>query len=152
MIAKNCDGLVPKRGTLAEVDTQLISQTDAALDTARRVMGEQAIHQAIAAVFGVVAEANRYFAGQEPWALKKTDPVRMESVLWTTAETIRRIAILCQPFIPGSAAKLLDLLAVPADERDFTHVGEGSALTSGTKLPPPQPVFPRYVEEEAAKA
>jgi methionyl-tRNA synthetase len=100
----------------------------------------------------VVAEANRYFAGQEPWALKKNDPARMETVLWTTAEVIRRVAILCQPVVPASAAKLLDLLAVPADSRDFAHVGEGHTLVPGTALPAPEPVFPRYVEQTDASA
>ncbi|TIV90095.1 MAG: methionine--tRNA ligase, partial [Mesorhizobium sp.] len=88
-----------------------------ALAVSRRAMAEQGIHLALAAIFGVVAEADRYFASQEPWALKKTNPERMETVLWTTAELVRRVALLCQPFIPGSAAKLLDLLAVPADKR-----------------------------------
>jgi methionyl-tRNA synthetase len=120
------------------------------LATARKAIADQAIHQALAAIFAVVAEANRYFAGQEPWALKKTDPARMEAVLWTTAETIRRIAILCLPFVPGSAGKLLDLLAVGADKRLFAHVSEDFALGAGTTLPSPQPVFPRYIEPEAA--
>jgi methionyl-tRNA synthetase len=115
-------------------------------------MAEQAIHQALAAIFGVVAEANRYFAAQEPWALKKTDPERMATVLWTTAETVRRVAILCQPFIPGSAEKLLDLLAVPADSRQFQHVAASHALVAGAALPAPQPVFPRYVEQAEASA
>ena len=89
--------------------------------------------------------ANRYFAAQEPWALKKTDPARMETVLWTTAEVIRRVGIMCQPFIPGSAARLLDLLDV--SDRDFVHVDEAHALVPGAALPTPQPVFPRYVEQ-----
>ena len=150
MIAKNCGGLVPRRGVGTEADVAILDQASAALDTARKAMAEQAIHQALSAVFAVVAEANRYFAGQEPWALKKSDPVRMETVLWTTAEVIRRVAILCQPFIPGSAAKLLDLLAVRADNRDFDRLGDADALVPGTTLPPPQPVFPRYVETETA--
>ncbi|MCK9553547.1 methionine--tRNA ligase [Aquamicrobium sp.] len=150
MIAKNCGGVVPARGELAEADKAILTQAVDALATARRTMAEQAIHQALAAIFGVVAEANRYFAGQEPWALKKTDPARMETVLWTTAEIIRRVGILCQPFIPGSAAKLLDLLAVGEDQRDFGHVDTLDALVPGTPLPAPQPVFPRYVEQEPA--
>ena len=149
MIAKNCGGLVPTRGTPSEADTAILEQADAALVTARAAMAEQGIHHALAAIFAVVAEANRYFAGQEPWALKKTDPARMETVLWTTAETIRRVAILCQPYIPGSAAKLLDLLAVPADQRDFASLDEAYALMPGTALPAPEPVFPRYVEQAA---
>jgi methionyl-tRNA synthetase len=151
MIAKNCGGAVPGKGELAEVDRAILAMADAALETARKAMAEQAIHVALAAIFAVVAEANRYFAGQEPWALRKTDPARMETVLYTTAETIRRVAILCQPYIPGSAAKLLDLLAVPADRRRFADVGGPSALNAGTALPAPQGVFPRYVEAEPAK-
>ncbi|MEO3999309.1 methionine--tRNA ligase [Mesorhizobium sp. CAU 1732] len=150
MIAKNCEGKVPARGELVEADIAILGMATDALAASRKAMGSQAIHQALAAVFAVVAEANRYFAGQEPWALKKTDPARMETVLWTTAETIRRIAILCQPYIPQSSAKLLDLLAVDASARSFRHVGDEHALASGGPLPAPQPVFPRYVEAEGA--
>jgi methionyl-tRNA synthetase len=152
MIAKNCGGVVPARGELTEADRAILDLAVEALATARRAMAEQAIHQALAAIFGIVAEADRYFAGEAPWALKKTDPQRMETVLWTTAETVRRVAILCQPFIPGSAEKLLDLLAVPADARSFDHLDAGHALASGTPLPPPQGVFPRYVEQAEAGA
>ena len=149
MIAKNCDGKIPARGSLATADIAMLQQADEALASTRRAMAEQGIHHALGAIFAVVSEANRYFAGQEPWALKKSDPARMETVLWTTAETIRRVAILCQPFIPGAAAKLLDLLAVSADERDFLHLGDANALVPGSALPPPEAVFPRYVEQAA---
>jgi len=109
-------------------------------------MGEQAIHQALAGVIAVVSEADRYFDRQAPWALRKTDPARMETVLWTTAEAVRRIAIMLQPFVPGSASKLLDLLAVAEDKRSFANAGDDDALVSGTPLPAPAGVFPRYVE------
>jgi methionyl-tRNA synthetase len=74
----------------------------------------------------------------------------MGTVLYVTAEVIRQIAILAQPFMPGSAGKLLDLLAVPAGERDFARLGGAHRLGAETKLPPPVPVFPRYVEPEAS--
>ena len=151
MIAKNCEGRVPAKGELTTDDRAILDQAQAALATARAAMGEQAIHQALAAIFAVVAEANRYFAGQEPWALRKTDPARMATVLWTTAETIRRVGIMVQPFVPGSAARLLDLLAIPEDKRGFARVSDADALAEGTELPAPQGVFPRYVEEEATK-
>ncbi|NMG38494.1 methionine--tRNA ligase [Chelativorans sp. ZYF759] len=152
MIAKNCDGKVPEKGEATEADRAILAQTEKALAEARKAMGDQALHHALAAIFAVVAEANRYFAGQEPWALKKTDPARMNSVLYTTAEAIRRLAILCQPFMPGSAAKLLDLLAVAPDARDFAHLGDAHALVPGTALPAPQGVFPRYVDQDAGTA
>jgi len=145
MFAKNCDGAVPTPGDFAEADRAILDQAAALLPLARKAMGDQAIHTALAAIFGVVADANRYFAAQEPWALRKTDPARMATVLYTTAEIIRRVAILCQPFMPGSSAKLLDLLAVPEDARSFAALDE--ALTAGTALPAPAGVFPRYVEQ-----
>ncbi len=148
MIGKNCGGTVPKRGELTTADTAMLERARGALKEAREAMAHQRIHVALAAIFGAVSEANRYFAGQEPWALKKTDPDRMETVLWTTAETLRIAAILAQPVIPEAAGKLLDLLAVPADERNFAHVDVRYELKSGIALPPPAPVFPRFVEKE----
>jgi methionyl-tRNA synthetase len=115
-------------------------------------MKTQALHQVLNAVWAVVAEANRYFAGEAPWALAKTDPQRQGTVLYVTAEVIRQVAILAQPFMPVAAAKLLDLLAVPADARDFTRLGADQRIAPGTQLPARAPVFPRYVEPAAEKA
>ncbi|MEM9106960.1 MAG: methionine--tRNA ligase, partial [Pseudomonadota bacterium] len=89
MIAKNCDGKLPQPGVFQEPDLAMLAATDALLDKTREAMDKQAIHSALAAIFAVVSEANRYFAGQEPWALKKTDPERMGTVLYVTAEVIR---------------------------------------------------------------
>ena len=96
-----------------------------------------------------VSEANRYFAAQEPWALKKTDPARMGTVLFVTAEVVRQAAILLQPVIPEGAGKLLDTLCVTADARDFAHLGAAHRLAPGTVLPTPQGVFPRLTMAES---
>jgi methionyl-tRNA synthetase len=71
--------------------------------------------------------------------------------LYVTAEVVRQVAILCQPFIPASAAKLLDILAVPASERSFARLGKAETrIAAGATLPAPAPVFPRYIEPDAA--
>ncbi len=145
MIAKNCEGLVPSDAALTADDRALFASADAALETARDAMGQQAIHKALEAVFGLVTQADRYIDTNAPWVLRKTDPARMGTVLYAVAETVRRIAILAQPFMPASSAKLLDLVAVPSDKRSFAHLGE--RLIAGTALPAPQGVFPRYVEK-----
>lgn len=150
MIAKNCGGAVPACGALSPADAEILAAAGAIHAEARAAHDTHAINKALDAIWRVVADANRYFAGQEPWALKKTDPARMETVLYVTAEVLRIIAITAQPYVPGSAAKLLGLLAVPEDKRQFADLG--TPLVPGTPLPPPQPVFPRYVDEEAAKA
>jgi len=100
----------------------------------------------------VVADANSYFAAAAPWELRTRDPERMATVLYVTAEVLRQIAILAQPAMPASAAKLLDLLAVPAGARRFAALGVAGRLAAGTPLPPPIGVFPRYVEKDETVA
>ncbi|TPW31334.1 methionine--tRNA ligase [Pararhizobium mangrovi] len=151
MIAKNCGGIVPAFGEPDEADRAILSAVDALLPQLREAMAAQATHAALASIFALVADANRYFAAQEPWALKKSDPERMGSVLYVTAEIVRQIAIACQPFMPSSSAALLDLLGVAEDARGFDRLGEGGRLASGSELPAPKPVFPRYVEPESIK-
>jgi methionyl-tRNA synthetase len=152
MIAKNCDGVLPELGTLSEEDRVILAAADGLLDQCRAAFATQQIHQALNAVWAVVADANRYFAAAAPWALRKTDPARMGTVLHVTAEVIRQVAILAQPVMPGSAAKLLDLLGVPAEARSFASLGPAGRLSGGTRLPPPGPVFPRYVEDAGTEA
>ncbi|WP_295810631.1 methionine--tRNA ligase [uncultured Nitratireductor sp.] len=151
MIAKNCGAAVPTPGALSPEDEAILARADALHGLCREAMATQQIHQALNAVWSVVAEANRYFAAAEPWALRKTDPVRMETVLYVTAEVVRQVAILAQPAMPASAAKLLDLLAVPEQGRGFATLGASGRLTAGTALPPPAGVFPRYVDSEDDK-
>ena len=97
----------------------MLAAADDLLATCRAAMDGQQIHQALTAIWAVIADANRYFAAAEPWALKKTDPARMSTVLYVTAEVVRIVAILVQPVMPDAGAKLLDLLGVPEDARSF---------------------------------
>jgi len=149
MIVKNCEGQIPTPGEFTEEDKAMLASADGLLALCREEMGKQLIHRALAAIIAVVSETDRYFASQEPWALKKTDPERMGTVLYVTAEVVRQIGILLQPFMPESCDKLLDLVAAPADKRDFAALGEAGRLVPGTPLEAPKPVFPRYVAPEA---
>ncbi len=152
MVAKNCDGKIPQPGGLTVEDAAMLAQADALRDKARAALDQFALHTYLAEVWAVVAEANRYFAAQEPWKLRKTEPDRMATVLYVTAEVIRNVAIMAQPVTPAAAEKLLDLLAVDADKRDFAHLGQVGRLIEHTHLPAPAPVFPRYVEPETEAA
>ena len=145
MIAKNCAAKVPACGEFLEADKEIMAGAGAILAEARTHHDAYAINKALDAIWKVVADANRYFAGQEPWALKKTNPARMDTVLNVTANVLRTVGILIQPYMPQSASKLLDLLAVPPEARSFAHIGE--KLVEGTALPSPSGIFPRYVEE-----
>ncbi len=150
MTAKHCDAAVPEPGAFSEADRAMLDQAEALPGKVRGAMEDFALHQALAEIWAVVGEANRYFASQEPWALRKSDPARMATVLYVTAEVLRIVGILVQPFIPDSASKLLDLLAVSPDQRLIAAIGEGGRLAPGAALPAPQPVFPRFIEPEAS--
>jgi methionyl-tRNA synthetase len=147
MVAKNCAGRVPAKGPLSAEDEALLAAAYALPGEARAAMGDFALHAILAATWKLVADTNRYFAAQAPWALRKTDPARMETVLWVTAEVLRVIGLLTQPFMPLAAGKLLDLLAVPAGVRLFAHAAAAFAVAPGTALPEPSALFPRYVED-----
>jgi methionyl-tRNA synthetase len=149
MIARQFEAKVPQPAAFSANDQAILDAADAMIGKAREAMKACALHQVLNAVWAVVAEANRYFAGEAPWALAKTDPARQGTVLYVTAEVIRQIAVLALPFMPTSAGKILDLLAIPQSERDFSKLGGSHRLAPGAALPPPAPVFPRYVEPEA---
>ena len=123
---------------------QLHPQADE--QTVRAELQVQSFHKALDALWQVIGAANRYVDEQKPWSLKKSDPARMNTVLYVLAEVIRHLATLAQPFMPGACARLLDFLAVPGDRRTFAALGSATVLTPGTPLPAPEGVFPRYVE------
>jgi methionyl-tRNA synthetase len=139
---------VPESGELTGDDQIILAEADASFARVEQAMDDFAIHRALEIIWALVANANRYFASQEPWAHRKTNPKRMETILYVTAEVTRQIAILVQPVMPDSAGRLLDQLAVPQDARDFAALGPKGRLKAGTALPQPQPVFPRHVEAE----
>ena len=148
MIGKQYAGVLPTPGDFSDNDKAILAQADAMLEQARTAMATQQIHQALNAIWAVVAEANRYFAGEAPWALAKTDPAKQATVLYTTAEVVRQVAILAQPVMPASCAKLLDVLGIAPDARDFAAIP--TRIKPRTPLPTPTGVFPRYVEPAAA--
>ncbi len=148
MIGKGFSGKLPEPGEFTQADRAILVAADAMIGIAREHMKTQQLHQVLNTVWAVVADANRYFASEEPWAKAKTDPKRQGTILYVTAEVLRQVAILAQPFMPASASNMLDQLAVAPEERSFSELKQGSRIKPGGTLPPPKPVFPRYVEAE----
>jgi methionyl-tRNA synthetase len=152
MVNKHCEAQVPQPGTFTAEDEAILKAADGLLEASRIAMTNFAMHRMLEAIWQVVADTNRYFAGQEPWALRKSDPARMATVLYVTIEAVRQVAILTQAVMPEASARLLDLLGVEAGKREFSALGETGRLQSGIALPEPQGVFPRYVEKDEPQA
>jgi methionyl-tRNA synthetase len=148
MINRNCDAAVPEPGAFTPADDALLGEARRLLDQVRPLIAEQAFHLALETIWRLVAEANRYVDTAAPWALRRSDPARMATVLYVLAEVLRHLGILTQPFVPTAAASLLDQLAVPVGARNFADLA--ARLPPGRTLPLPHGIFPRYVDAEAA--
>ncbi|MDT5081676.1 MAG: methionyl-tRNA synthetase, partial [Mycobacterium sp.] len=149
MVNKNLGGIAPQPGELTDEDRELLATADELLAKVRAHLDVPAMHLGLEAIWLMLGAANRYFSAQEPWVLRKSeaasDQERFATVLYTTLEVVRIAALLVQWAMPDSAAKLLDLLGQPADQRTFAAIG--TRLAPGTALPTPEGVFPRYQVE-----
>ncbi len=150
MINRNCAASVPEPGAFAESDRALLDAAEALAGQVRADLEEQAFHRALIHIWEVVGRANRYVDQQAPWVLRKSDPARMATVLYVVVETLRHLALLTLPFMPASSGRMLDQLGVAAEARHLAALGPGWRLAPGTPLPRPEPVFPRFSEDEAA--
>jgi methionyl-tRNA synthetase len=150
MIAKNLGGQMPARQPGVAADDAVIAETIAAIGRMKDAMATEQLHEAAGELIAALSAANLYFADQAPWG-KKDDLARMGAILATTADVVRRAAIAAQAFVPASAAKVLDLLAVPAEERLLTAaLDPASGIQPGTVLPPPEPVFRKFEMPKAS--
>lgn len=148
-IYKNCEAKIPASAELTTEDKKLLELAQfTMLQTVRSELDNQRFHKSLEAIFQVVNEANAYIDVQAPWGLRKTDLVRMGTVLYVLCETIRCLGLIIQPYIPESSAKFLDQLAIPEGERSFDYLSPDHALKAGTAIPQPQGVFPRIQIEE----
>lgn len=153
MVAKNCGGVVPTPGELSAADQAILTAAGDLLEKSRAAYQNQDFHGSLEEIWKVLGDTNAYFADQAPWQLRKTDFARMETVLYVTLEVLRIVALLIQPVVPASAAKLLAALGqgddIDAENHQFSAIAV--PLRPGTELPAPTPIFPRY-EEPAAPA
>lgn len=153
MIYKNCDGKIPTPQAYTAVESDLLDEAHhTLLENLRDEFDSFRFNRGLESLFKFVDKANAYIDEAAPWKLKKTDPEKMGSVLYILAEMIRCIAIAIQPVIPDSAGKVLDQLAIPEDNRDYSFIAADKMLRAETEIPEPQGVFPRIQleEEEAA--
>lgn len=147
LIYKNCDAFLPAIHGHDAADTALFDLVD---DTVRNVMpaafDQFALSQAVEAWMGAVFACNAYIDAQAPWALKKTDAARMETVLATLYICIAQLSVAISPVIPGSADKLLERMGIAGELRNFAGIVShwySPLAESDFRLEQPQGLFPR---------
>lgn len=142
MVYKNCNKAVPtKVGPYSTEDEALLNRIKALSSVTGQAIAHQALHKYTDAIIAAVWDANKYVDTMAPWVLKKTDPERMDTVLYVLLEAIRQISILYQPVIPSASSAILDQLNVPKDERTFAHLL--TPIKLGASIMQPVGVFPR---------
>jgi methionyl-tRNA synthetase len=146
LIQRNCDGRLPEPAPRAPGDATLTGLADALPATVGAQLDRQEFHLALEAILAAVREANGYITVEQPWALKKTDAMRMAHVLRHLHDALRAFATVLQPFMPGTMAKLLDQLGVPEAARGLDALA--NPLPGGLALPPPESLF-RKIEAAA---
>ena len=148
LIFKNLDGNLPCSTKDAEADDKLRNIcTDAASELLPREFERLNFSEGLDEWMRAVFACNQYIDEQAPWALKKTDPERMESVLATLFLCIRDLAIAISPVVPSGANKLLDQMGIPTNERGSEALASADwyirLRESGFRLNQPVGVFPR---------
>lgn len=141
-IQKNADGKIPLPSSYTERDERMLKEAAHLTPALRDLVKTQSLHKMLEAIWAVISEANRYIDGEQPWALKKTDPARMKTVLYVLTEVLRHVGILTSPFMPVACAALLDQLSISPEDRTIEALIQ-KRLTPGTSLPQPSGLFPR---------
>jgi methionyl-tRNA synthetase len=154
MVNKYYDGVVPEPGAYSEADLGIQRTVADAVVNADAAMQKLAIHDALAAIWTIVDELNGYITIQEPWVLAKSDETRerLGTVLYTTADGLRALAVLLSPVIPDATAKLWEALgqASSVQEQSIPDAGGWGQLQPGTRLGTLAALFPRIEQAEAA--
>ena len=116
-IEKNCSGKLPKPKKLEVVDLNLINNLNKKIDELIVDIDKQDLNNYVKKVVEFSFSANKYFNDLEPWALKKTNIDRMNTILYTIVSQIKNISILLSPIIPISSDKILDIMNLNNEDR-----------------------------------
>jgi len=123
-IEKNCEGKLPKPSNLAVEDINLINNLVKKVPDLINDMNRQDLNNYIKQVVEFSFEANKYVNDLQPWALKKTDLNRMNTILFSIVLQIKNISILLSPIIPNSSNKILDILNLKNEDRLINSISD----------------------------
>ena len=109
-IKKNCGNKIPKSENLNPSDKKLLDNLKNSLPKLTNLMNNQNLNEYIKMVVRFSFDANKYFNDSEPWSVKKKDPDRMKTILFTIVQQIKNISILLNPIIPNATNKVLSII------------------------------------------
>jgi methionyl-tRNA synthetase len=130
---KNCDSVVPKKIKFQKDDLDILDKYKNNLTTIREKIDNQDINFYIEYIVNSLFEANKYFNDQEPWN-KKNNTIRLNTIVYTTLEIVRKISFLLFPIIPQSSLKALKIFDLTENDIDLSTIENNEFLTNGNKI------------------
>ncbi len=130
---KNCDGKIPSIIKFQDEDLLILNKFKDNLDNIRSKIDDQNINFYIDYIVNSLFEANKYFNDQEPWK-KKDDPIRLNTIVYTTLEIVRKISFLLYPIIPASSLKALKIFDIKENKVKLNTITNNEFLTKGNNL------------------
>jgi len=130
---KNCKGKVPDKIKFTKADLDILNKFENNLDEIRSKIDNQDINYYIDFIVNSLFEANKYFNDQEPWK-KKEDIIRLNSIVYTSLEIIRKVSFLLFPIIPESALKALKIFNLKENDINFSSISKNEFLFKGSDI------------------
>jgi len=130
---KNCDSLVPKDIEFQNDDLIILNKYKDNLEKIRKKIDNQDINFYIEYIVNSLFEANKYFNDQEPWK-KKDDLTRLNTIVYTTLEIVRKISFLLFPIIPESSLKALRIFDLNENDIILSTIENNEFLIKGNKI------------------
>ncbi len=128
---KNCSSLIPDH-KFTDDDFEILKPLNN-LDKIRSFIDNQDINQYMSFIVDRLFSANKYFNDQEPWK-KKDDRLRLNTIVYTALELIRKITILLYPVMPETSVKVLNVFNETENSIDFTSIDNNEILKKDLKI------------------
>ena len=132
-VVKNCDSKIPKEIKFEKDDMKMLNEYSQNLDNLRSEIDDQNINYYINYIVNRLFEANKYFNDQEPWK-KKGDVLRLNTIVYTTLEIVRKVTFLLYPIIPQSCLKVLKIFNLQEKDIIFESIGNNEFLKKGSVI------------------
>ena len=129
----NCNGLIPAKKKFNNEDLLILDEFKSNLENIRKKIDEQDINYYIDFIVNSLFKANKYFNDQEPWK-KKDDQERVNTIVYTTFEIIRKVSFMLYPIIPESSLKALKIFSINEKDINFSTIENNDYLKPGSKI------------------
>ena len=146
---KYWNGVVPACGELEEIDRQTIQEFKDVKEKVEAYLDIFKFREAQKEAMNLARIGNKYIAETEPWKLWKTDPKRVETILYISLQLVANLSIAFEPFLPFSSKKLREMINMT--EYDWSELGSTDLLPAGKQLAEPELLFEK-IEDEAIEA